>query len=275
MLTLAQQTYVPDDDFEQHLINEGYDNVLDDFVQTSAIDTVSELHLGFFISNISDLTGIEDFALLKTLTISANLNLTTLDVSNNIALTYLTCYNNQLTSLDVTQNTLLQHLEVPYNQLNSLDVSQNTALEKIECQENNINNLDLSNNISLIQLDCENNGLLSLDLRNGNNYYITRINIETNFNLTCVNVDDSVYSINNWDGNGTNINGQSISAEFDPQHYYSNNCKGSTSIQEESFDKQHFIKVIDVLGKEVKGTKNELLFYIYHDGRVEKRIVIE
>ena len=70
MLTLAQQTYVPDDDFEQHLINEGYDNVLDDYVQTSAIDTVSELYLGFFISNISDLTGLEDFSALKTLYIS-------------------------------------------------------------------------------------------------------------------------------------------------------------------------------------------------------------
>ena len=55
-VVLAQQTYVPDDDFEQSLINLGLDNVLDDSVLTSAIDTVSELHLGFFISNIYDLS---------------------------------------------------------------------------------------------------------------------------------------------------------------------------------------------------------------------------
>ena len=31
----------------------------------------------------------------------------------------------------------------------------------------------------------------------------------------------------------------------------------------------------DLLGRETKGTKNEILFYIYDDGTVEKRIVIE
>jgi hypothetical protein len=34
-------------------------------------------------------------------------------------------------------------------------------------------------------------------------------------------------------------------------------------------------KTVDILGKETKGTKNEVLFYIYNDGTVEKRIVIE
>jgi len=35
------------------------------------------------------------------------------------------------------------------------------------------------------------------------------------------------------------------------------------------------IRVIDVLGKETKGKTNELLFYIYDDGTVEKKIIIE
>ena len=34
-------------------------------------------------------------------------------------------------------------------------------------------------------------------------------------------------------------------------------------------------KVIDILGRETKGKKNQPLFYIYDDGTVEKRIVIE
>ena len=34
-------------------------------------------------------------------------------------------------------------------------------------------------------------------------------------------------------------------------------------------------RVIDLLGRETKGTKNEVLFYIYDDGTVKKRIVIE
>ena len=34
-------------------------------------------------------------------------------------------------------------------------------------------------------------------------------------------------------------------------------------------------KVTDILGRETKVTKNEALFYIYDDGTVEKKIIIE
>ena len=43
LITLAQQTYVPDDNFEQTLINLGYDNVLDDYVTTANISNVPQL----------------------------------------------------------------------------------------------------------------------------------------------------------------------------------------------------------------------------------------
>ena len=35
------------------------------------------------------------------------------------------------------------------------------------------------------------------------------------------------------------------------------------------------ISIVDVLGRESKGTRNEPLFYIYDDGSVEKQIIIE
>ncbi|MBT8308110.1 MAG: thrombospondin type 3 repeat-containing protein, partial [Maribacter sp.] len=38
-------THIPDDDFEQILINQGYDYVLDDYVLTNAINTITELSL--------------------------------------------------------------------------------------------------------------------------------------------------------------------------------------------------------------------------------------
>ena len=38
---------------------------------------------------------------------------------------------------------------------------------------------------------------------------------------------------------------------------------------------RELLKVTDLLGRETKGIKNEVLFYIYDDGTVEKRIVIE
>ena len=34
-------------------------------------------------------------------------------------------------------------------------------------------------------------------------------------------------------------------------------------------------KAVDILGRDTKGRKNELLLYIYDDGTVEKKIIIE
>ena len=38
---------------------------------------------------------------------------------------------------------------------------------------------------------------------------------------------------------------------------------------------KYLIKTTDVLGRKSKGTKNQTLFYIYSDGSVEKKIIIE
>ena len=65
LITLSQLTYVPDDNFEQELINLGLDNVLDNYVYTSNLNSISSLYLQN--KNISDLTGIEDFTNLTVL----------------------------------------------------------------------------------------------------------------------------------------------------------------------------------------------------------------
>ena len=58
-MTLAQQTYVPDDNFESYLENNGMGNGIpnDDYVTTANINTVSTLQL--MGNTIFDLTGIE------------------------------------------------------------------------------------------------------------------------------------------------------------------------------------------------------------------------
>jgi len=188
--------------------------------------------------------------------------LTSLDVSQNTALTRLDCLNNQLTSLNVSQNTALTGLGCGNNSLTSLDVSQNTALTHLHCENNQLPSLDVSNNTALTWLFCYGNQLTSLDVRNGNNTNFTICGISTfnctgNPNLTCIDVDNASWSTTNW----TNI---------DPQHYFSNNCSG-TAIEEHTTNKE-LLRTIDVLGRE---TKNQPLFYIYDDGTVEKRITIE
>ena len=94
----AQKTYIPDDAFEQALINLNLDGLLDDSVYTSAIDTIEILYLSN--EGITNLTGIENFVLLRELYCNDN-QITYLDLSNNSNLFEFNCSNNFLTSLDV------------------------------------------------------------------------------------------------------------------------------------------------------------------------------
>ena len=81
-------------------------------------------------------------------------------------------------------------------------------------------------------------------------------------NLSCIQVDDVAWSNLNWSSN--------INTTF---QYFSANCPTATTIQEFITNKE-LLKVTDLLGRETKQT-NQPLFYIYDDGTVEKRIVIE
>ncbi|SVE59883.1 uncharacterized protein METZ01_LOCUS512737, partial [marine metagenome] len=157
-------TYVPDDNFEQALIDLGYDDTLDDFVLIENISGVTSLNVNE--RQISDLTGIEDFASLTTLFCRSN-QLTSLDVSSNTALVSLYCYYNFLTSLDMSSNTALIDLDCNWNRLTSLDVSANTALISLICHNNQLTSLDVSSNTALTDLHCSTNQLTYLNMKNG------------------------------------------------------------------------------------------------------------
>ncbi len=94
----------------------------------------------------------------------ANIQLTSLDVSQNPELKILYCSDNLLTVLDVSNNTILEELHVWGNQIRTLDVSRNTALIDLNCQNNQITNIDVSANTQLIFLDLNRNRLTNLDI---------------------------------------------------------------------------------------------------------------
>ena len=50
---------------------------------------------------------------------------------------------------------------------------------------------------------------------------------------------------------------------------------GGSSLISEYVKKKNLIRITDILGRETKGKKNQPLFYIYDDGTVEKRIIVE
>jgi|TARA_B110000908_G_scaffold146107_1_gene176860 hypothetical protein len=132
--------YVPDDNFEQYLINNGWDDVMDDSVKIAAIDTVKIINVYF--KNISNLTGIEYFINLRELN----------------------CHLNQLISLDLSENTKLTILNCEENQLTSMDISNNPEIFYLNCLSNQLTTLNLKNgaNISeLFSVDARNNPNLS------------------------------------------------------------------------------------------------------------------
>ena len=117
----SQYTSIPDTNFEQSLINYGYDLVKDGFVETSAIDTVTDLTIN---NNISDLTGIESFIALQSLFCYDN-NLSTLNLVNNTQLFEVTCSNNNLTSIDLRNGNnsgLWYFMSINNPSLNCIDV---------------------------------------------------------------------------------------------------------------------------------------------------------
>lgn len=235
----AQFTTVPDDNFEQALIDLGYDNVLDNLVLTANIQNITELDV--FNKNIHSLTGIEGFTSLQKLTCSIN-QLTTLDLSNNLNLKMLFCSSNLLTILNVTNNIALETLHCDWNHLNNIDlsnnlllsdllihgnqltslnVSNNISLKRLFCSNNLLSNLDVSLNVSLIQFACDqNNQLTSLNLKNGNNTNFIFLYANQNPLLTCVQVDNAAYSETNWRGGGC---GYSCPA-FDTWASFNENC---------------------------------------------------
>ncbi len=205
-------TYIPDDNFEQALIDLGYDDVLDNLVLTANIATLTDLNISN--ASISNLIGIEDFVALEVLDGSNN-TLENIDLSNNLALQELNIENNNLTSLNVSANNSLTTLNCAGNSIANLDVSTNTgltilncsnnllthlnlnsllALVDLDCSSNQIESLDVTANVVLTSLSCNDNNLFALNLNNGNNTTITTCDVTNNTNLFCIKVDDVAFA---------------------------------------------------------------------------------
>lgn len=231
-------TFVPDDAFEQELIDQGFDDVMDDYVVTANISGIVTIDLAGL--GIADATGLEDFTALEELIIRFN-NLTELDVSENTALRDLNATDNQLTDFVVTGSAMkvlnlgqndfttidvasvpnLNQLSIINNQVSQLDLSNNPVLDLLDIQNNPITELDAftipiistiyADNTEITQLDLSSNSelrvfemrdgiLSSLNLNSGNNQQLFVMETTNNPDLFCIQVDDE-NAANNGDGN--------------------------------------------------------------------------
>ncbi len=198
-------TYVPDDNFEQALIDAGYDTTgLDNFVPTANIAGVERMNGGtggqLYNKGIMDLTGIEDFASLIQLSCFGN-PLTSIDLSGNTALEILQLSGSQLTNLDLNANTKLLNLFVSDTQLSSINLSANTVMTRLSIANgSSLSSIDLSSNTAITSISISNSPLGTIDLSANtalenlslNNTQLTGLNLTTNTLLDSLNCDDNL-----------------------------------------------------------------------------------
>lgn len=202
-ICFSQYTLIPDQNFEQVLVDLGYDSVVNGKVPTSNITGITHLLIGN--KAVSDLTGIESFSSLQWLDCKDN-SLLELDLTNNDSLLYLDCANN-----------LLNHLKL------------GTSLNELRCYSNNITSLDLSNSIDLTFLNCSNTRLECLNVKNGYNENFVGFYTSPNTYLDCIKTDNSFgitiafSSIDHW-------------TSFDTVCNYPSSCFGTTLIEEKVVD---------------------------------------
>lgn len=134
----------PDDNFRQY-VSENIDKEdnsgnKDEKLSQEEIESVTFLSTSGFLTEeegkkIKSLKGIEYFTSLNSLTVHYH-NLSSLDVSKLINLTFLNLEGNQLTKIDVSNNTKLKTLYCHYNQLTWIDITNLKKLDSFLCGDN-------------------------------------------------------------------------------------------------------------------------------------------
>lgn len=162
--------------------------------------------------------------LIKSIDVSQNLNLTSLncgfnnlssiDVTKNLELITLNCESNLLQSIDLTQNPYLENLNITYNSIQSLDLSENGNLKELYCAANDFSgSINLIANNELLRLNVSQNNLSSLNLNytpvleelycSENN--ITSLDFSSINTLTNVNFIYNPISTVDFSGNNPNL----------------------------------------------------------------------
>ncbi len=151
----SQITYIPDPLFEQELIAQNIDSdgIVNGQILTSDALAITSLTLYYVNAPneyIEDLTGLEDFVNLESLTVNGTM-IEELDISTLVNLKHLVCVNNMLTSIDVSNNVLLEYLDitsggdvVPFNSFSEIDLSNNPNIHTLRAS--GVTKINLNNN---------------------------------------------------------------------------------------------------------------------------------
>ena len=189
----GKTTSIPDPNFEQFLIDLGYDDILDGQVLTKTIESIEALGIA---SNqpISDLTGIEDFKSLQTLSLQY-LDISSLDFSKQKQLKILQLYNlGNITSLDISELKNLEILSINETEIDVLDLSKNKKLKSLLLFRCGISDLNISKSKKLDALYYYDSPGLPLDL--SKNSKLTLVSTTTsNFNAMELSDNKDIHTV--------------------------------------------------------------------------------
>jgi len=158
------KTFIADVEFEKYLIEQGWDDIVDNYVMTSNISSVGFIDIEK--RGVVSLTGIEDFENLQNLNASSNGVSGILDLSNNKKLQNLNLAFNPIEELYLKDNYYFLGLFMyDTRTLKKLEISDSPNLQKLVIHNNQIKSLDfLSNSTEINELRIWDSQLDELDL---------------------------------------------------------------------------------------------------------------
>ena len=126
---------------------------------------------------------------LERIRVANNDELSNIDISQNILLTKVMLYGNNITSLDLSKNTSLEYIDVSDNKLSTLNLENNVNLKTLYLFKNNLDTINLSNNVLLDTLGLSCNKLKSIDI--SNNILLTSLTVSDN-TLSDLNISNNI-----------------------------------------------------------------------------------
>ena len=190
-------TYVPEDRFEQYLIDQGWDDVLDDYFITENVKNVTGINLeatdnwvqggeidfhdfdSRFSDRITDLSGIEAFVSLERIVLRGN-KIDSINLTKNTNLKNFYANFNEFKGVNTDKNLKLKNFSIDDNMpdwsegcgeitqasdsATQLSFLNNPELEMLSVPTVGLTSIDLSNNPKISFLDIIENYLTSIDL---------------------------------------------------------------------------------------------------------------
>lgn len=224
----------------------------------------------FIFSNQIQILDLSSNTLLQDVDCKAS-GINTLILPQSQTLISLDCRLNNINSIDLSSVPNLQTLNASDNSLINLGTNTHNSLEYLDCSNNSFSGLNLSGFNQLKYLNCSDNSLECLNIKNGINNQFTYLNTKNNFTLTCVEVDDSLYSTNNpiWNANkdtwssysedcsGICVTANLTDVNFGNTNIYPNPTNGMVYINSDSEIKEITLSSLD--GKIIRKYKSNII----------------